>query len=442
MATPVSPTMRAIILTALRVEYVAVRAHLSNFQEHVHPQGTIYERGIFSTPHGRWEVIIAEIGAGGTSAAMEAERAITYFQPSHLFFVGVAGGLKDVKLGDVVAATKVYGYESGKAEEGFFPRPDVGTSTYRMVQRARSEARKPDWLQRIIGPASSLTPNVLVAPIAAGEKVLKSTQSSLAKFLQSNYGDAVAVEMESHGILQASHANAQVEAMIIRGISDLIDNKTEVDAQGWQDTAARFASAFAFEILGKLAAAELSQNTLAHATVDTAQAQSSIPQPARKTGDSSTSERTVDSFEIFYSYAEEDERYAKLLQTHLILLKRQKLINDWYADKITGGRITSKELMNHLNAAHIILLLISPYYLASEHYAELERAMERHRANEARVIPIIVRPTTGWQDEPFGELQAIPRKEKPISQWNNLDEAFAEVAAEVRAVVGELKKRL
>jgi len=83
MATSVSPTMRAIILTALRVEYVAVRAHLSNFQEHVHPQGTIYERGIFSTPHGQWEIIIAEIGAGGTSAAMEAERAITYFQPMY-----------------------------------------------------------------------------------------------------------------------------------------------------------------------------------------------------------------------------------------------------------------------------------------------------------------------------------------------------------------------
>lgn len=427
-----SVTQRAIILTALPVEYKAVHAHLSNIQEVIHPQGTVYEKGLFSSPRGQWEVIIAEIGAGGTSAAMEAERAIEYFKPSHVFFVGVAGGLKDVELGDVVAATKVYGYESGQAGIEFFPRPEVGHSTYKMEQRARSEARKPDWMQRIIGPAPSSTPNVFVAPIAAGEKVLKSTQSSLAKFLQTNYGDAVAIEMESHGILQATHANAQVEALIIRGISDLIDNKTKVDAQGWQDSAARSASAFAFEILAKLATPASAQN-------QQPQMQPTNSQSTVKTADSPTNERIAGAFEIFYSYAEEDERYAKLLQTHLTLLKRNKLITDWYADKITGGRASSQELVNHLNAAHIILLLISPYYLASKHYTELERAMERNNAHEARVIPIIVRPTTGWQDEPFGQLQAIPRNGKPIIRWSDIDEAFAEVAAEIRAVVKDLK---
>ena len=37
---------KAIVLTALRVEYEAVRAHLINLEEEVHPQGTIYERGL------------------------------------------------------------------------------------------------------------------------------------------------------------------------------------------------------------------------------------------------------------------------------------------------------------------------------------------------------------------------------------------------------------
>ena len=95
---------RAVILTALSVEYLAVRAHFQALREEVHTQGTIYERGTF----GAWEVGIIEIGAGNVGAALEAERAIAYFRPDVILFVGVAGGIKDVAIGDVVVSTNVY----------------------------------------------------------------------------------------------------------------------------------------------------------------------------------------------------------------------------------------------------------------------------------------------------------------------------------------------
>ena len=89
----------AVILTALPVEYQEVRNHLTHLHEEIHPQGTIYERGIFSSSKSRpWNVGIAEVGKGNAGAAQEGERAINYFQPSVVLFVGVAGGLKDVQL--------------------------------------------------------------------------------------------------------------------------------------------------------------------------------------------------------------------------------------------------------------------------------------------------------------------------------------------------------
>jgi nucleoside phosphorylase len=244
----------AVILTALPIEYQAVRDHVTDLQEEIHPEGTVYERGTFLAPTQKWEIGLVETRMGIARAAFEAGRAIDYFKPSVVFFVGVAGGIKDVKIGDVVAAKKVYGYESGKADTTFQPRPEVGNSTYRMVQRAQAEARSGQWLQRI-KPAVSiegLRPQAYVEPIAAGEKVLASTQSATWKFLRKQYGDAVAVEMEGYGFLQAVYGNQHVDALIVRGISDLIEGKSAADASGSQAIAACHASAFAFEVLSKL----------------------------------------------------------------------------------------------------------------------------------------------------------------------------------------------
>ena len=247
----------AVILTALPVEYLAVRSHLVDLREEMHPQGTIYERGTFAANGQTWDVGIAEVGAGNAGAAVEAERAIAYFKPNVLFFVGIAGGIKDVEIGDVVAATDVYAYEIGKAEgQSFLTRPKTGSSAHTLVQRAKSEARKEEWLQRLSKTEAS-QPRVFVAPIAAGEKVIASKESEIFKFIRASYNDAVAVEMEGFGFLQASFAYPEIQAIVIRGISDLIkDKNVDNPSKGTEDQrqkeASCNASAFAFEILSKL----------------------------------------------------------------------------------------------------------------------------------------------------------------------------------------------
>lgn len=254
---------RTVISTALPVEYLAVMAHLCNVQEVRHNAGTIYEVGEFTGQSGEWQVALVQTGQGNPRAALEVERAISFFKPSHVFFLGVAGGLKDVKLDDVVAVTKVYGYEYGKAEAEFKPRADFGESTYAMIQEATFVARRRDWLARVkLNDPSDMagkTPRAFVGPVVAGEKVIASTSSSIYQFLKDNFSDALAVEMESFGFFRAVHANHAVQALVIRGISDMIDHKGEADTSGSQERASAHAAAFLFEVLARTKLAVASQ---------------------------------------------------------------------------------------------------------------------------------------------------------------------------------------
>jgi len=259
---------RAVILTALPVEYLAVRKHLTELEEKENSQGTIYEQGKYVAKRQEWEVRIAEVGTGNTVAAIETVRAIADFQPDILLFVGIAGGIKDVAIGDVVVATEVYDYESGKVQEQFFPRPKAGKSAYALVQRAKSEARKGEWLQRLDSTPVP-QPRVFVVPIVTGEKVIASRTSDIFQFMRESYNDAIALDMEGFGFLSAAFAYPDMQAVVIRGISDLIEGKNDDSVEPEnirQLKASQHASAFAFEVLSKLKIISLPQSTVPRVT--------------------------------------------------------------------------------------------------------------------------------------------------------------------------------
>lgn len=240
-----------VILTALPEEFLAVKAHLDNVREEMHPVSkTVYERGLFVSGQVTWDVVIVETGQGNANAADETQRAIAHFNPDVVLFVGVAGGRKDVAVGDVVVGNKVYNYESGRDEEVFKPRPEVGRASYPLEQRARAVVRA--WLERRKQVGNEHLPCGFVGAIAAGESVVASTESETAKLLQRNYGDTLAVEKEGHGFLEAARRSQGVSAIVIRGISDLLDNKEQADKGGSQELAARHACEFAFEMLANL----------------------------------------------------------------------------------------------------------------------------------------------------------------------------------------------
>ena len=115
-------------------------------------------------------------------------------------------------------------------------------------------------------------------------------------------------------------------------------------------------------------------------------------------------------YEIFFSYAHQDEEWRIQLEKHLSSLKRRKLISGWHDRKIFPGQEWEAEIDTHLGTAPIILLLVSPDFIASNYCwsIELKKAIKRHNAGEACVIPIIIRPVN-WKKTPFAKLQALPK---------------------------------
>lgn len=142
---------------------------------------------------------------------------------------------------------------------------------------------------------------------------------------------------------------------------------------------------------------------------------------------------------VFFSYSHEDEELRNRLEKHLALLKRQNLIESWHDRRILAGSELDSSIGVNLEAADIILLLVSADFLASEYcYSkEMQRAMERHQAGSAVVIPVILKPCD-WHSAPFGKVLATPRDGKAVTTWANVEEALADASLHIRRLVEDM----
>jgi len=145
---------------------------------------------------------------------------------------------------------------------------------------------------------------------------------------------------------------------------------------------------------------------------------------------------------LFLSYSHRDKGLRERLETHLASLKRQGIIDIWHDKRILAGDDFAREIDKHIETDDIILLLVSSYFLASDYCYEKEmmRAMERHEAGDAIVIPVILR-ACDWRETPFGKLQAIPSDGRPVAKFPDRDQGLLEVARAVRVAAERLTSK-
>lgn len=144
---------------------------------------------------------------------------------------------------------------------------------------------------------------------------------------------------------------------------------------------------------------------------------------------------------VFMSYSHIDEELRDQLEVQLAMLKRQGLVELWHDRRMVAGDRLDWTISKELDEADIILLLVSPNFLASDYCYKIEkgRALQRHRAGEARLISVILRPCD-WTYTELSDFLVTPRDGKPVTMWPDRDEAFLDVAQSIRRAIEEIGK--
>ncbi len=134
---------------------------------------------------------------------------------------------------------------------------------------------------------------------------------------------------------------------------------------------------------------------------------------------------------VFVSYAPEDRAFFEAFEKHLGGLRRAGRIVVWHVGQLVAGTTFAVETRAQLDGADVVVLLVSPDFMASDRcwQDQLRRALDRHARGEVVLVPVRIRAVhTGGT--PFEQLQMLPRDGKPIGDPDN-DTAMAQVAEEL-----------
>lgn len=407
----------------------------------------------------------------GTGAAQQvANDIINDLDPQILLVVGIAGGIPsdDFTLGDVIISNRINNlnvskrFEDGREEfdmgggidprisnitAGFLlfqtelagwndaasinmDRPEVDLRQFESDEfrtKIAQGQKNASWYK---GVRASITshfgtekdrsrpPLFEIGTIASSNGLIRNVDI-FVQWLQVGRS-ILAVEMETAGVYQATQKiHRQYPVMAIRGISDIIG--IERDNQ-WTKYACQTAAAFA------------------HAFIMADILKQRKPKPRDPSVDPPVPPTNKDPIEVFISYSRDDGVFKEHLETHIAMLRRQGIIRLWNSLQIEPGREKDQEIARRINSAQLILLLISPSFLASDqlYTDEMMHAMVRHISGETRVIPIILR-AVDLSGTPFMKLQALPRDGRPIERPSD-DKIWSSIAQEIRQVCEHLRE--
>ncbi len=149
---------------------------------------------------------------------------------------------------------------------------------------------------------------------------------------------------------------------------------------------------------------------------------------------------TSAKLKVFLMYAPEDEAVKTALDVQLNPIKRTDFIETWDESQILPGAEKEQEITQRIEAADIILLLVTANFFGSDHLFDhqLQVALRRHDAKQTVIIPLLMRSCV-WEGTSLDQLKAtiLPRNLDAMDKQANPETALADT---VKQLSGWCKK--
>lgn len=149
---------------------------------------------------------------------------------------------------------------------------------------------------------------------------------------------------------------------------------------------------------------------------------------------------------VFIAYAREDAAIKERLKKNLKAIFRNNQEDSlWDDGEINAGDDWQKAIRKALEQADIFLLLLSPDFIASDfcYETEMQKALEKHKKEEATVIPLLIRSCL-WQNTPLKDLQILPEDSKAIHRSNEqhiLDDLYLQITEKLHHISNTVKEQ-
>jgi nucleoside phosphorylase len=274
-------------------------------------------------------------------------------------------------------------------------------------------------------------PAVYIAPMASGSAVRADNPF---EEIRVPVRGTRAVEMEGAAFYRTLKEFGSIQYLLVKGVCDYADKEKD---DSYHDYAGRISALYLFAFLRE----HVTSSRFPYMRLQEKAQETSFDPSISPEQDQSSTQPVQNGLNLFYSFAPEDEDMRQELEKHLVLLmaKRGGPIRKAYANNIHAG--LSNNAAVFLAQAQIILLLISPRFIADDNLYEmqLKRAFELQRAGNARIVPILLRPTE-LRGTPLADVVVLPKYKPPISEWKSKDAAYYEVSKGIREVVESFKQ--